>query len=283
MEQFLGLLRSKPLGFYNVPELLRMLMRACQVRARSDPRGFAEVLFAEMAAFNGFLLLRTQLRLAGRVASTGEGTGQPGIVDLSQDVTERLLPALAEMQRGLGEVLAAQAATARMWALADARRAANGDEAGTGPSRAPRARTSDAPEAGRKRRHASDGKAAGTTNGKVAEWRARRTARSPARRTARPRARRTAWVRAREGGDAMGDARVPPRRRGPGAALAGDRGEARRGLRGSVAAGLRGHAVGRPPAPAWPRSASSATRAGGGDSGRSTWGRTGCWSAGPAR
>ncbi len=175
VERFLGLLRSKPLGFYNVPEMLRLLMRACQVRARSDPRGFAEALFAEMVGFNGFLLLRTQLRLAGRVASCGEGSGQPGMAELPSDVTERLLPALAETQRGLGEVLAAQAATARMWALADARRAANGDGAGTGPTVAPHARTADAPGAGRRRRHspnskvvgATNGQAVGTTNGKV--------------------------------------------------------------------------------------------------------------------
>jgi len=151
VERFLALLRSKPLGFYNVPEMLRLLMRACQVRARSDPRGFAEALFAEMAAFNGLLLLRTQLRLAGRVASCGEGSGQPGIAELPSDLSERLLPALAEMQRGLGEILAAQAATARMWALADARRAANGESTG----------------AGRRSRHAANSKAIGTTNGKI--------------------------------------------------------------------------------------------------------------------
>ncbi len=168
VEQLLGLLRSKPMGFYNVPEMLRLLLRACQVRARSDPRGFAEALFAEMVGFNGFLLLRTQLRLAGRVESTGVGTGRPGIVDLSADITERLLPALSEMQRGLGEVLATQAATARMWALADARRAANGDDTGTGPSVPLRERTPDAPVAGRKRRHAANGKDKATANGKAA-------------------------------------------------------------------------------------------------------------------
>ncbi len=167
VEQLLGLLRSKPLGFYDVPNLLRMLMRACQVRARSDPRGFAEFLFAEMAAFNGLLLLRAQLQIGARIAATGEGAGRAGIAELSQDLTERLLPRLAELQRGVGEVLAAQAGTARMWKLAEARRAANGGETGTGPSVPLRARTSDAPEAGRKRRHAANGKADGTTNGKV--------------------------------------------------------------------------------------------------------------------
>ena len=167
VERFLALLRSKPLGFYNVPEMLRLLMRACQVRARSDPRSFAEALFAEMAAFNGFLLLRAQLRLAGRVASCGEGSGQPGMAELPSDLSERLLPALAEMQRGLGEVLAAQAATARMWALADARRAANGDGAAQGA--APRTRTSDAPGAGRKRRHSPHGKGVATTNGQAVD------------------------------------------------------------------------------------------------------------------
>jgi hypothetical protein len=153
------------MGFYDVPEMLRLLMRACQVRARSDPRGFSESLFAEMAAFTGHLLLRTQLQLAGRIAACGQGMGQPGIVDLLPDLTERLLPALAEMQRGLGEVLATQAATARMWALADARRAANGD--GAGPSVAHGTRTSDASGAGRKRRQSPNGKVVATTNGKV--------------------------------------------------------------------------------------------------------------------
>ena len=168
MEQLLGLLRSRPLGFYNVPEMLRLLMRACQVRARSDPRGFSEFLLAEMAAFTGHLLLRTQLQLAGRIAACGQGMGRPGIVDLLPDMTERLLPALSEMQRGLGEVLATQAATARMWALADARRAANGDDTGTGPSVHLRERTPDSPVAGRKRRHAANGKDKSTTNGKAA-------------------------------------------------------------------------------------------------------------------
>ena len=167
VERLLGLLRSQPLGYYDVPHLLRLVMRACQVRARSDPRGFSEALFSEMAAFDGYLLLRTQLRLAGRVTSHGEGSGQPGIAELPSDVTERLLPALSELQRGLGEVLATQAATARMWALTDARRAANGDGAGTGPSVPLPAGKSDAPEAGRRRRRTPDGKAVVTTNGKV--------------------------------------------------------------------------------------------------------------------
>jgi hypothetical protein len=167
VEQLLGLLRSKPLGFYDVPHLLRLLMRACQVRARSDPRGFAEFLFSEMAAINGLLLLRAQLQIGARIAATGEGTGRAGIAELSQDLTERLLPRLAELQRGVGEVLATQAATARMWALAEARRAANGRETGAGPTAPLRSRTSDSPEAGRKRRRASNGKDKATTNGRV--------------------------------------------------------------------------------------------------------------------
>ncbi len=168
VEELLGVLRSRPLGYFNVPELLRMLMRACQVRARSDPRGFAEFLFSEMVALNGLLLLRAQLQIGARIAACGERMGQPGIVELSPDITERLLPALAEMQRGLGEVLATQAATARMWTLADAKRAANGESTGAGPTVPLRSRTSAAPEAGRKGRHVSNGKDRATMNGKAA-------------------------------------------------------------------------------------------------------------------
>ena len=123
VESLLAVIRSKSWGFFSVDEVLKLVLDACQVRARSDPEGFGRLLFAEMAALNGFLLLRTQVFIIDRVVGRGPFACKPALADLSADVAERLLPRLAEMQHALAEVLVAQAQTARLWGLARAKEA----------------------------------------------------------------------------------------------------------------------------------------------------------------
>ena len=130
VEALLAVIRTKPWGFFSVDEVLKLVLDACQVRARSDPEGFGRLLFAEMAALNGFLLLRTQVFIIDRVVGRGPFACKPGLADISSDVAERLLPRLAEMQRGLAEILVAQASAARLWGLARAKEAQAGRAAG---------------------------------------------------------------------------------------------------------------------------------------------------------
>jgi hypothetical protein len=126
VESLLAEIRSKSWGFFSVDEVLKFVLDACQVRAKSDPEGFGRLLFAEMAALNGFLLLRTQVFIIDRVVGRGPFPVKPSLSDLSADVAERLLPRLIEMQRGVAEVLVAQAQTARLWGLARAKEAQAG-------------------------------------------------------------------------------------------------------------------------------------------------------------
>lgn len=164
---FLDAIRTRPWCTFSIGEMLRHLMRAAEVRARSDPAAYSRDLFALMVGLNSFLLMRTQILVAERVVGRGPLSSTPSLSDFTVDVVERLLPRLMQMQAGMAEILAAQAATARMWALADARRVANGEGAGAQPKSPPRERESDAPGAGRKRRHAANGKVAGMTNGRM--------------------------------------------------------------------------------------------------------------------
>jgi hypothetical protein len=126
VESLLAVIRTKCWGFFSVEAVLKHVLDACQVRAKSDPEGFARLLLGEMAALNGFLLLRTHVLIIDRVVGRGPFACKPSLTDFSADVAERLLPRLMEMQRGLAEVFVAQAQTARLWGLARAKEAQAG-------------------------------------------------------------------------------------------------------------------------------------------------------------
>ena len=164
VEALLREIRSKRWGCFSVDEVLKHILDACQVRARSDPEGFGRMLFAEMVALNGFLMLRTQVFIVDRVVGRGPFPCKPAMADLSSDVAERLLPRLMEMQRGLAEVLVAQAQTARLWGLAKAKEAQAGRAAGA-ERRGPR--RPDAPCGENGRDESRDAKAGGPCDGMV--------------------------------------------------------------------------------------------------------------------
>ena len=67
--------------------------------------------------------MRTQIYITERVVGRGELPSTPTIADLSNDVVERLIPRLIEMQQALAEILTAQAQTARLWRLTQPREA----------------------------------------------------------------------------------------------------------------------------------------------------------------
>ena len=160
VEALLAEIRSKSWGFFSVDEVLKFVLDACEVRARSDPEGFGRLLFAEMAALNGFLLLRTQVFIVDRVVGRGPFACKPGLADLSADVAERLLPRLMDMQHALAEVLVAQAQTARLWGLAKAKEAQAVRTAGA-ERRGPRRPDAPCGEDGREESEAPGAKAGG--------------------------------------------------------------------------------------------------------------------------
>jgi hypothetical protein len=161
VESLLAEIRTKSWGFFSVEEVLKHVLAACETRARSDPEEFGRMLFAEMIALNGFLLLRTHVLIIDRVVGRGPFACKPSLTDFSADVAERLLPRLAEMQRALAEVLVAQASTARLWGLAKAKEAQAGRAAGA------KRRRLRAPggEDGREEPGAADAKAGGPCDG----------------------------------------------------------------------------------------------------------------------
>ena len=161
IEALLAVIRSKRWGFFSIDEVLKFVLDACQVRAKSDPEGFGRLLFSEMVALNGFLLLRTQVFIVDRVVGRGPFACKPTLGDLSADVTERLLPRLAAMQHSLAEVLVAQAQTARLWGLAKAKEEQAARSVGA-KRRGPR--RSDAPD-GRDESGDADAKAGGPRDG----------------------------------------------------------------------------------------------------------------------
>ena len=161
VEALLAVIRSKRWGFFSIDEVLKFVLDACQVRAKSDPEGFGRLLFAEMVALNAFLMLRTQAIIVDRVVGRGPFACKPAMADVSSDVAERLLPRLMEMQRGLAEVLVAQAQTARLWGLARAKEAQAGRATGA-ERRRPRAPGGEDP---REESDAADAKAEGPRDG----------------------------------------------------------------------------------------------------------------------
>ena len=166
IEALLAVIRSKRWGFFSIDEVLKFVLDACQVRAKSDPEGFGRLLFSEMVALNGFLLLRTQVFIVDRVVGRGPFACKPTLGDLSADVTERLLPRLAAMQHSLAEVLVAQAQTARLWGLAKAKEEQAARSVGA-KRRGPRRPDAPGGEDGSDESGAADAKAGGPRDGMV--------------------------------------------------------------------------------------------------------------------
>jgi hypothetical protein len=164
VEALLGEIRSKPWSGFPIDEVLKHLLAACETRARSDPAEFARMLFAEVVGFNGFLLLRTHVFIIDRVVGRGPFACKPTLSDFSADVAERLLPRLAEMERGLAEVLVAQASCARLWGLAKAKEAQAG-RAAAAERRGPRRPGAPGGEDGREEPGAAAARAGGPRDG----------------------------------------------------------------------------------------------------------------------
>src|SRR5437870_6591342 len=49
---FLDLIRTQPWSMFSIGEVLKLVMRAAEVRARSDPAGYSRELFSVMVGFN---------------------------------------------------------------------------------------------------------------------------------------------------------------------------------------------------------------------------------------
>src|SRR5262249_30073049 len=102
-------------GLFGVEETFQLLARAIQVRSRHAPAAFAAELYSRMVGFVGYLTMRTHL-YAGRLVAVHDRYGR-GFAELPRELTELVLPRLVQLQEHLGELLSAQAATARLWAL----------------------------------------------------------------------------------------------------------------------------------------------------------------------
>ena len=166
IDPFVDLIRKMPWSMISIAEQLRNLQLACEVKARDDPAAFSEEVFARVVAFNSFLVLRTQLFVAERVVGRGELPCTPAIVDLSNDVAERLLPRLVEMQRALAEILVAQAKAARVWSLTRAKEA-QADRAVEADRKAPDRPRSSGGKAARSRPDVANARAEGPPDGVV--------------------------------------------------------------------------------------------------------------------
>jgi hypothetical protein len=164
VEALLREIRSKPWSGFPIDEVFKHILAACEVRARTDPEAFARLLFAEMVALNGFILLRTHVFVVDRIVGRGPFACKPALTDFTADVAERLLPRLGEMQRGMAEILVAQASTARLWGLAKAKEAQAG-RAARAERRGPRRSGALGREDGREESDAADAKAGGPRDG----------------------------------------------------------------------------------------------------------------------
>lgn len=101
-------------------ELLDELRTAVGVKTRQDPEAFARETFARMAAMSAYLLFRAQHLLSLRVEGHSRAPWGQGRLDLPPDI-ENALARLWELQHHVGELLQAQAAVARSWALTKAK------------------------------------------------------------------------------------------------------------------------------------------------------------------
>ena len=81
VEALLREIRSKPWSGFPIDEVFKHILAACEVRAKSDPEGFGRLLFAEMAALNGFILLRTQVYVIDRVVGRAPFACKPAMAD----------------------------------------------------------------------------------------------------------------------------------------------------------------------------------------------------------
>jgi hypothetical protein len=111
-------------GLFGVEETFQLLARAIQVRSRQAPAAFAAELYSRMVGFVGYLTMRTHL-YAGRLVAVHDRHDR-GFAELPRELTDVLLPRLVQLQEHLAELMSAQAATARLWALTRQKEIDNG-------------------------------------------------------------------------------------------------------------------------------------------------------------
>ena len=117
--------------------VFNLLLRALEVRSRSDPEEFARAAYSRMTAFTAALLMRCQLYLATYVEECGRAVrmrGQPP-GDLPEAAVAKLIPKMLEIQEHLSVLLTAEAAVARQWSLVGKNKSRRDRAADAGPRR----------------------------------------------------------------------------------------------------------------------------------------------------
>lgn len=101
-------------------DVVKLLIRALEVRSRADPAQFAADVMGRMTVFVATLMMRSHLLLAAAIEQDGRAARMrarpPG--DLPPVAIESLIPRVLELHEHLASLLAAQASVARLWGLA---------------------------------------------------------------------------------------------------------------------------------------------------------------------
>jgi hypothetical protein len=111
----LHVLTTSTPGLFGVEETFRLFARAIQVRSRQDPAGFAAELFGRMVGLVGYLVMRAHIH-AERLVAVHDRRDR-AFAEVPRELTDVLLPQLIQLQEHLAELMSAQAAVARLWAL----------------------------------------------------------------------------------------------------------------------------------------------------------------------
>lgn len=100
-------------------DVLKLLIRAMEVRGRADPARFSSEVMGRMTVFVTTLLLRSHLHLAACIEQDGRAVSRlarpPG--DLPRVAIEALIPRVVQLQEHLASLLVAQSSIARQWSL----------------------------------------------------------------------------------------------------------------------------------------------------------------------
>lgn len=111
-------------------EVFQLLLRAVEVRSRTDPAGFAEEMFSRMFSLTSYLTLRSHHHARRLIVRHDRSRRDCGAAELPREL-ELVLPRLIELQTHLAEIAHARASVARLWELARCKKLEQGGARGT--------------------------------------------------------------------------------------------------------------------------------------------------------
>jgi len=112
------IIRDTPWSNLDFNLMFKFLQKACEVACQNDPVQFVENLYGRMISFSAYLVLRSQNVAENLIDTHDRVTSSYGHRPWPEELTQKVLPQVTELQGHLADLVEHYERTSRMWELA---------------------------------------------------------------------------------------------------------------------------------------------------------------------